>query len=822
MKKIKRNILLSSITFLIAIILFSMSSTSQAAEKVTTDNAVLLKNFSYLSGREIIPEDQSKLYIISCGSIYTYDYIQDTELQTLYKGQYSTHQTAYHIRNGIVYMALQKESTDTSVHIQGYDVINKKIVLEQDFPIETEKDRKRNFIVDDQQNVYFQTGDYTIVIYDKNGQYKDEYTLSRKINSLMRISKDNTVLVFDSGHCRVQDGKFMVYDYWGGMETGDIGNKMLLSPNQTYGVGQYGRIFEMGYTEEGDVCIHTIFRSLKGYGHSSNITACFEGNDTVYLEGSDFRILQYDITQRKVTNMFQLEPAQYMTIQYMTVQNGTLYILYFDNDGMHRYSIPTNQIPKVDTILVNQHIAYNHTKQEIIDQYNASATQFDYTQSVYQEQPVMTAPYYEGVLQDGVKQDTLKKVNFYRWLAGMTPVELSTTKMQRAQKGAVLMGVTKSFSHFQYYPKGTDMDYAFYQEGSTATQTSNLAYNTSMPGSILVYMNDNVGGAGHRLTLLSKTGTTISMGYYKPYSVLGMHEDEGTASNEEGFYAWPVPGKMLADGIETDKLWSITLGNAYTIDNDTQKPQVIVKVNGKTYSVPNATYMEVEDAVLFSLPDDLKKELTGGTYKFLPGIPIEVTVTGVTDEDFSQVTIQYTTEFFYTKTVPIDAIDISTASTPDASILTVVSEGEVIRLEDTNDTICLFINPQPANASDERYEIIIEDPSILSLENVSKTVTWYQTYRVTPLKSGKTNLIWKRVSDGAILRTQTIEVGNDLLKGDVNKDGYVRLYDAFKILEQAILGGNLTKEQLYIMDYNEDGQVTLFDAFKFLEQAILG
>lgn len=59
-------------------------------------------------------------------------------------------------------------------------------------------------------------------------------------------------------------------------------------------------------------------------------------------------------------------------------------------------------------------------------------------------------------------------------------------------------------------------------------------------------------------------------------------------------------------------------------------------------------------------------------------------------------------------------------------------------------------------------------------------------------------------------------------KGDVNQDGKVTLYDAFKILEQAILGGNITEQETYIMDYNDDGKVALFDAFKFLEIAILG
>lgn len=60
------------------------------------------------------------------------------------------------------------------------------------------------------------------------------------------------------------------------------------------------------------------------------------------------------------------------------------------------------------------------------------------------------------------------------------------------------------------------------------------------------------------------------------------------------------------------------------------------------------------------------------------------------------------------------------------------------------------------------------------------------------------------------------------LKGDVNKDKKVKLFDAFKILEVAILGNYITEEQTCIMDYNDDGMVSLYDAFKFLEIAILG
>ncbi len=64
--------------------------------------------------------------------------------------------------------------------------------------------------------------------------------------------------------------------------------------------------------------------------------------------------------------------------------------------------------------------------------------------------------------------------------------------------------------------------------------------------------------------------------------------------------------------------------------------------------------------------------------------------------------------------------------------------------------------------------------------------------------------------------------GKQQLKGDVNDDGRVTLYDALQILKQAILKGSLTGDKLYIMDYNDDGKVTLFDALKFLQKAILG
>ena len=63
-----------------------------------------------------------------------------------------------------------------------------------------------------------------------------------------------------------------------------------------------------------------------------------------------------------------------------------------------------------------------------------------------------------------------------------------------------------------------------------------------------------------------------------------------------------------------------------------------------------------------------------------------------------------------------------------------------------------------------------------------------------------------------------------ILKGDINGDGELKLYDAFKILIGTIVdedGNTLDEIDILIRDYNNDGLVKLFDAFKFLIQAIV-
>ncbi len=92
----------------------------------------------------------------------------------------------------------------------------------------------------------------------------------------------------------------------------------------------------------------------------------------------------------------------------------------------------------------------------------------------------------------------------------------------------------------------------------------------------------------------------------------------------------------------------------------------------------------------------------------------------------------------------------------------------------------------------------------------------------TILRGGMTYITAQVGEYKSKLRVTIINDNEHKLKGDVNYDGKVTLYDALQILKQAILKGNLSEDELYIMDYDDNGKVTLFDALKFLQKAIIG
>src|SRR5699024_1117799 len=138
----------------------------------------------------------------------------------------------------------------------------------------------------------------------------------------------------------------------------------------------------------------------------------------------------------------------------------------------------------------------------------AAKPTFDYdNNSLYETEPVLTTPYYEGSLKNEVQNDTLKQINFYRWLSSLNSVTINTDKMARSQKGALLLDVIDTLTHYPSQP--VDMDDAFYEEaydGVNAgyslgdTYSGNVSYGTRIDQSIKKFIEDrnNVeAGVGH-------------------------------------------------------------------------------------------------------------------------------------------------------------------------------------------------------------------------------------------------------------------------------------------------------------------------------------
>ncbi len=66
------------------------------------------------------------------------------------------------------------------------------------------------------------------------------------------------------------------------------------------------------------------------------------------------------------------------------------------------------------------------------------------------------------------------------------------------------------------------------------------------------------------------------------------------------------------------------------------------------------------------------------------------------------------------------------------------------------------------------------------------------------------------------------DINKTPMKGDVNYDGKIKLYDAIQILRQSILNNKIDEETKWIMDWNDDGKVKLYDALQVLRKSILG
>ena len=137
------------------------------------------------------------------------------------------------------------------------------------------------------------------------------------------------------------------------------------------------------------------------------------------------------------------------------------------------------------------------SKQEIADLLEENPLSLP--QTIYQEEPVVTAPYQAGKVTEEALQVALDRLNAMRRLAGLPSVALDLELCEEAQYGAVLLAA----SEFSQTPaKPSDMADDFYQKGYDATGSGNIAMGASLARAVDLFMHDsgvgNIAALGHR------------------------------------------------------------------------------------------------------------------------------------------------------------------------------------------------------------------------------------------------------------------------------------------------------------------------------------
>lgn len=168
-----------------------------------------------------------------------------------------------------------------------------------------------------------------------------------------------------------------------------------------------------------------------------------------------------------------------------------------------------------------------------------------------------------------IKAAMLKRINYYRAMAGLPTVVLSDTFSERAQATALMMARNNMLSH----SPGTDW-LCYSDVGATTAQRANLYYSNGRKSpvhAIDTYMADPyVPSIGHRRLLLypptqamgtgdvlvAETKTHFNALYVQDLSILGSPKPR----IRDGFVAWPPAGYVPYDVVYP--YWSFAIAGA--------------------------------------------------------------------------------------------------------------------------------------------------------------------------------------------------------------------------------------------------------------------
>lgn len=186
-----------------------------------------------------------------------------------------------------------------------------------------------------------------------------------------------------------------------------------------------------------------------------------------------------------------------------------------------------------------------------------------------EREPNFAAPYEKGAVAQESQNKALAMLNQMRYIAGLDAnVTINDSYTQMAQAGAFLNAVNNKLSHYPTRP--SDMSEELYQLGSKGASSSNIAYTswkTSLPYSILLWMDDsdasNIDRLGHRRWILNPPMKETGFGYASnsgTYTSVYAFDTGNWGADVKGV-AWPAQEMPLAY-FNGNMAWSYSYGSA--------------------------------------------------------------------------------------------------------------------------------------------------------------------------------------------------------------------------------------------------------------------
>ncbi len=198
---------------------------------------------------------------------------------------------------------------------------------------------------------------------------------------------------------------------------------------------------------------------------------------------------------------------------------------------------------------------------------------------LYLISPILTAPYFPGILSDEENNNALNTIKTVRYIAGINhEVTLSEELSEKAQAACMVNYANGNLSHYPKYPQG--MDGRLSTLGVEASRYCNLARytkpNASLKFAILDgWMSDsdssNISSLGHRRWILNPAMGAVGFGIVSSeadrvtYNAMYVRDDTGQDDNYIGV-KWPA-ANMPISCFKAGDAWSISLNETLSSSN---------------------------------------------------------------------------------------------------------------------------------------------------------------------------------------------------------------------------------------------------------------